>query len=234
MIGPNLIETSDKNFTEQATTTIVKALKVALAKEKTVNFVLTGGGTVASVYRALAGTSKLSADDWTRVRFFWGDERCVPPEHEQSNYRLALENLLQPLKIDESQVFRIPAEKPPTAAATEYADVINEVLDAGDAIDVLLLGMGNDGHVASLFPGTTALSERELAFVENYVPRLDSWRLTMTAPVIQAAKHVVVMTKGPEKARISRCVFAGQCTENEFPVRLLWQAQGQVDWVCAE
>lgn len=231
MTKPKLQVVDAKRFGALAAAAVAEALQKALDQRETVNLVLTGGRAAGPVYRELAARKIPAAADWDRVRFFWGDERCVPPDHEQSNYRLAMENLLQPLGVNEDQVFRMRGEDDPEAAAAEYSGIVEALLDAGREIDLLLLGMGEDGHVASLFPGTQGLQESEESVVANHVLKLGSWRLSMTVPVLQRARRTCVFVRGARKASILRCAFAGQCTESEFPVRLLWRSTGSVTFV---
>ena len=231
MANPNLQLVDSERFGVLAAETVAEALRDVLEGQDAVNLVLTGGRAAKSVYTALAKSELLTASAWSRVRFFWGDERCVPPNHEDSNYRMAVETLLEPLGISDEVVYRMHGEDEPKAAAKSYARLVDHILDGGREIHVLLLGMGEDGHTASLFPRTLALGELKVSVVENYVPKLQGWRLTLTSPVLKRAQRTFVLVRGWAKASVLNCVFAGQCTENECPVRLLWDSRGEVTWL---
>jgi 6-phosphogluconolactonase len=154
---------------------------------------LAGGSTPRATYALLARPPLSGRVDWARVEIFFGDERCVPPDHDDSNYRMANEALLRHVPLDPARVHRIAGERAPDEAAAAYAAVLQP-------LDLVLLGMGPDGHTASLFPGTTALDERERPVVAVWVDKLHAWRVTLTAPVLSAAAHVVVCAVGAEKA----------------------------------
>src|SRR5688572_22088766 len=146
--------------------------------------VLSGGSTPKLLYEMLAAEPYRSRIDWTKTEVFFTDERCVPPDHADSNYRLARDSLLSKVHIPGDNVYRIRGEVEPEEAAKEYGLTLKEKF-ADDGPDLILLGMGEDGHTASLFPGTAALDETKHRAVANHVARSttgDSWRVTMTAP----------------------------------------------------
>jgi 6-phosphogluconolactonase len=167
---------------------------------------------------------------------FFGDERCVPPDHPGSNYRMAREALLQKVPLPEANVHRIRAEiHSPSRAAFEYEAEIRKTfgLDPVSAprFDLILLGMGADGHTASLFPGTAAISERDRLVVAHWVPRLDSQRITMTLRVLNAAELVIFLVAGEEKATAVRAVLQSGTTENALPARLVDPLDGRMIWM---
>ena len=168
------------------------------------SLMLTGGRSVGPLYARLTDPQWAGSVDWTRVKVFWGDERTVPPDSEDSNYRLAWESWLQHGAVPESNIFRMRGEADPPEAAKEYAQILGEQLSSGPGnfpeLDLILLGMGDDGHVASLFPGTRALDEDKVAVVANLVPQLDTMRLTVTFPVLNAAREVWMLVTGEGKA----------------------------------
>lgn len=164
---------------------------------------LAGGSTPRALYERLAESPLREGIPWTRTLFFWGDERCVSPRSPRSNYRLARESLLVPLRIPPAQVFRMRGEIDPGRAAHLYRDVLAKEFGAGrPVLDLILLGVGPDGHTASLFPETRALSEDRRAAVENWVPKPREWRLTLTYPAINAARRVLFLVSGAEKAQV--------------------------------
>ncbi len=160
---------------------------------------LTGGESPGRLYHTLAAQYR-ERTDWSRWHVFWGDERCVPPEDTASNYRLARETLLSHVPIPEENIHRIHGEEDPHGAAASYEREIRSVFgEAPPAFDLILLGMGADGHVASLFPGSRALQERERLVVANFAPEMKTWRVTFTFPLLNQAKEVLFLVVSPEK-----------------------------------
>lgn len=167
---------------------------------------LCGGGTPREIYTALAEEDL----DWQNFIITFGDERCVTPDHEESNYRMIRETLLDRVPIPDENVLRLKGEISPVNAADEYEQLLRE--RAGDDIfrhDLLLLGMGEDGHTASLFPATQALEERDRWVVANEVTELAAWRLTFTYPLINAARRVLFLVRGESKRRIVEQILRG-------------------------
>jgi 6-phosphogluconolactonase len=184
------------------------------------SIVLTGGSSVAGAYREAARLEP----DWSNATAWWGDERCVPPEHEDSNYRLARENLLDHLQRQPRELYRIRGELPPT----EAADELDRALD-GVHLDLMLLGLGPDGHLASLFPGSPQLQvrDRRAAFgPAGLEPRVE--RVTMTMPTINAAGRIVFLVTGADKADAVSRAF-GDAITDEVPASLTRLAQVPVE-----
>ena len=175
---------------------------------------LCGGSTPRAIYEAMAELPE-GAIDWSRVRVTFGDERPVPPDHAESNYRMANEALLGRVPIPDKNVLRIEAERGAAEAAQHCEEGLRAWAEAdGDEVfvhDLVLLGMGDDGHTASLFPGTAALDENEKWVVENYVPKFDVQRITMTYPLINAARCVMFLITGEDKkgAVVERILAGG-------------------------
>ncbi len=167
---------------------------------------LSGGSTPRRLYQLLAGEPFRGQVDWPRVEIFWGDERSVPPDNKDSNYRMAHEALLEALKLPAGHVHRMQAERADRdAAAREYQDEIARAfgVDANGgppAFDLVLLGMGPDGHTASLFPHTAALGETKRWVVVNHVPQMNTDRMTLTYPVLNRAREVLFLVAGADKA----------------------------------
>lgn len=166
---------------------------------------LSGGSTPQALYSELVKNHAKSVD-WNRVRFFWGDERCVPPDDEQSNYKMAFEQLLQPLQIDPQNIFRVRGEDSPEAEATRYAKQVRENVrsDASGLpeFDFLLLGMGADGHTASIFPHQMELLKSDSVCAVATHPETGQKRVTLTGPTINAARNIVFMITGSAKADV--------------------------------
>ncbi|MEK6249791.1 MAG: 6-phosphogluconolactonase [Planctomycetales bacterium] len=200
-------------------------------------FVLSGGSTPRDLYQLLASEPFSHQIDWSNVDFFWGDERSVPPDHVESNYRMVKETLLDPLNIPQCQIHRIVAENPNLAdAAADYqrqiAAAFNSTVDGSPpSFDLVLLGMGGDGHTASLFPHTTALSETSKWVVENHVPQLSTDRITMTVPLICHARQVLFLVAGTDKADRLAEVLEGPRESDRLPSQLIQPLDGTVTWL---
>ena len=216
-----IIESSD--FVGDAVSIISSALCVDADGARRMS--LCGGSTPAPVYEALAD----SPLDWDNIEITFGDERCVPPDHEDSNFRMASDSLLDKVALNESNVLRMKGELDPDDAAREYEDSLRE--RSGREIythDLILLGMGEDGHTASLFPGTAALNDDERWVVANHVPQKNQTRITLTFPIINAARKVLFLVRGEEKRAVVDRVLAGQ---SDFPASLVDPENGSVTWL---
>jgi 6-phosphogluconolactonase len=169
--------------------------------------------------------------DWARTEIYFGDERCVGPDDAESNYRMAREVLLSAVAIPENQIHRMRGELEPHEAAHEYNRLLREKFPEGTAADLTLLGMGDDGHTASLFPGTAALSEMEKDCVANHVEKLNAWRLTMTAAFLNRSRAVMVLVSGSGKASRLREVLQGAQEPTRLPIQCIRPATGQLTWL---
>lgn len=194
-----------------------------------VTIALSGGSTPRKMHEILARKERI---DWANVHIFWGDERTVPPDDPQSNYRMAKETLLDRVGVPDANVHRMRGEIDPDEAASQYEEEIRSIfrLAAGEIprFDVIVLGMGSDGHTASLFPDTEALQEEQRLVVANYVPQLETTRITLTYPVINNARLVLFLVAGDDKAgAVSQCM-----TGTELPPAGLVQPEdGVVCWL---
>jgi len=193
---------------------------------------LAGGSTPRRFYRALAEAG--AERDWSGVHFWFGDERAVPADHPDRNYRMARETLFDHLPIPTSNIHPIPVPDEVTAAtlaeaAREYETALQQLPqeEAMPCFDLVLLGMGEDGHTASLFPGTGAVDESQRKVMAVYVPQLSAWRLTLTLPVLNAARHVWVMVTGAAKAPVLHQVLAHR--EPSLPIQRV-HPQAGIDW----
>jgi 6-phosphogluconolactonase len=178
------------------------------------------------MFSMLAAESFLSPAEWTKVQFFWSDERCVPPDHPDSNYRMANDALLSKIAISQHQVHRMHGEEVPPDAAAAYAKLI-----AGMKFDLIMLGMGPDGHTASLFPGSKALHETKAPVAANWVEKFKTWRLTMTAPFINQAACVMFQIAGAEKAPALHQVIEGERNPDLYPAQLIQPSDGDIEWM---
>ena len=196
---------------------------------------LSGGSTPRGVHMLLASDAYRDKVDWHHVHCFWGDERCVPPTHADSNYRMADETLLSRVPIPAENVYRMRVERDPAEAAHAYAQVLHHVFAMGDdtlpEFDLIFLGMGADGHTASLFPDTTALHDTEHCVTANFVELLDTWRVTLTAPTINNAAHIVFLVSGEDKAPALRAVLKGEHQPERYPSQLIQPKRGNLAWL---
>jgi 6-phosphogluconolactonase len=217
----------------EAAERVVRIGEEAIALSGRFSLVLSGGSTPRMLYEMLARGPYAARLDWTKVEVFFADERCVPPDHPESNYRLARETLLSHVPIPGDNVYRIRGEIEPERAAKEYGLILKEKF--ADAVpDLILLGMGEDGHTASLFPGTEALNETKHRAVANYVERSttgQSWRVTMTAPFINRARNVIILVTGASKATRVSEVLEGPRDPRRLPVQLIAPASGTLTWL---
>ncbi|HEY0545094.1 MAG TPA: 6-phosphogluconolactonase [Pyrinomonadaceae bacterium] len=197
---------------------------------------LSGGSTPKALYELLATEEKAARIPWEEAHIFWSDERCVPPTDSQSNYRMADEALLSRVNISDEHIHRMRGEDEPHVAAQAYAAELEKQFGAGDPrFSLILLGMGEDGHTASLFPHTPALKDASHTVVANYVEQLASHRLTMTLRTLNAAATVIFLVSGEAKAAALDKVFETQAIEDDAPpARLVRPAQGELIWLVDE
>jgi 6-phosphogluconolactonase len=203
------------------------------------SFVLSGGSTPRKLYELLAEHPYRSELDWTKVEFFWGDERAVPPDHASSNFRMARETMLDKLGVPPERIHRIAAEKEDlNEAARLYEIEIERVLGrvAGVArrpphFNLFLLGMGEDGHTASLFPKTRALDDTERWVVAHDVPAVGGKRITMTPRLINAAHFIVFLVAGARKSDVLARVIRGVQDPQLYPAQLIHPLTGEVTWM---
>lgn len=208
---------------------LCKVLSNAIAARGKASFVLSGGKTPRPLYTMLAGEFRETID-WSKIDFFWGDERYVPPEHEASNFGFARGALLQPLNISPDRIHRMPTESgDPANAALSYERHLQEYFGSSEcSFDLLLLGMGADGHVASLFPGSPALQEKNRLVVVTNAPATPVTRLSLTFRALNAASTVMILVAGSEKREILTWIERSEHRKT-FPIsrvtarnRLLW------------
>ncbi len=195
---------------------------------------LSGGSTPRLLYQLLVQPPYVNAIDWPQIELFWGDERPVPPEHPDSNYRMAYEALIQHVPIPPAHIHRIQAELPPEQAADAYDQHLHKNFPNIPAFDVMLLGMGTDGHTASLFPHTAALHENSRWCVANHIPTLKTSRITLTYPAINAAKKILVLVTGAAKAPMLSRVLYGAYSPEELPIQAVKPNHGELLWLIDE
>jgi 6-phosphogluconolactonase len=206
-----LAEAAGRAFVEGATRAIAERGRLAVA--------LAGGSTPKATYEVLA-RDHAGDVDWPNVHVFFGDERTVPPDHEDSNYRMAREALLDHVPV--GSVHRMRGELPPDEAAASYEEDLEEFFaEVPPVLDLVMLGIGDDGHTASLFPETPALGVTDRLAVANPVAKLDTTRLTLTVPVLNAAREVRFLVAGAGKADALSEILEGEADPRQYPAKLV-------------
>lgn len=218
-----------ENLIADAAHFILAQARLAIAERGEFRLALSGGNTPRPVYQKLAEIgAKLP---WEQVHITFSDERCVPPDDAQSNYRMARESLLLPAAVPDASVARLRGEIDPGLAAQTYQDQLNVLATQRGELtyrhDLLLLGMGEDGHTASLFPGTAALGETVRGVVANFVPKVNGWRLTFTYPLINGARHVLFLVNAKQQKLID-AVLGG---DTQYPSALVQPVDGRLTWM---
>lgn len=213
---------------------VVHRLRDAVVARGRASLVLAGGSTPMSLYQLLAARADDPTVPWSAVDWFWGDERTVPPEHPESNFGAAWSVWLSKLPIAPERLHRIEGELPAEEAAARYEREIRRALSLGPAelprFDLVLLGLGTDGHTASLFPGSPALSERQRLVAAPWVAKLGSHRLTLTYPALNSARAVHFLVAGAEKAEVLAQVMRGPFQPDLLPAQGVRPERGELHW----
>ena len=217
----------------EAAERFTSASEKAVAQRGRARIAISGGSTPKAAFALLAdpGQPWLKRVPWDKLELFWVDERCVPPDHADSNYRMTREAMLDKVPLRPEQVHRMEGELEPVVAAARYESLLRNVfrLEGAESprFDLVALGMGPDGHTASLFPGTEAIHEMGRLVTANHVPQQkDSWRVTLTWPVINHASLVYFEIGGADKAKILNEVLTGPRDPERLPSQLIWPSSG--------
>ena len=223
----SLFQAGAKEFVSQADAAIKAQGRFAVA--------LSGGSTPRGMFSLLAANYR-DRLPWDKMFFFWSDERHVPPDNSESNYRMAYESLLSKVPVPQTNIFRVPAEKPDArAVAAEYEETVRKFFQVPQAafpqFDLILLGMGPDGHTASLFPESSAVHETKRLVKSNWVEKLKTDRITFTAPLINRAKAVMFLIAGSDKSQALREVIEGNQSPDLYPAKLIRPASGRFIWL---
>jgi len=222
-----------KNFTADAASFILDLARNSLAERHEFRIALSGGNTPRPVYTELARRGRDLP--WEQILIGFSDERCVPPDDAQSNFRMARETLFLPAGVPEKSIMRMRGEIDPQIAAEDYQDHLGLLAtQRGEQIyrhDLILLGLGDDGHTASLFPGTTAVEEKLRLVVANFVPKLNDWRLTFTFPLINHARHVCFLVGAAKNAELIDSVLK---RDTQFPASRVDPGTGNLTWILGE
>jgi 6-phosphogluconolactonase len=229
------ILTTPQELFEAAAEEVLRAAKEAVAQRGRFTIALSGGSTPKNLFNLLA-TNARNVLPWDRTFFFWGDERHVPPTDPDSNYRMADEAMLSKIPVAAGNVFRIAAENPDADAAAEaYEQTLRKFfqLEPGQipVFDLILLGMGPDGHTASLFPESAGLQEKKRLVIANWVEKLKTSRLTLTLPVLNAARCVAFLVSGTDKATVLKTVLEEDAPGEQYPSKLIQPSNGKLIWL---
>lgn len=230
------IEDGKERLAQAAAEEIANAVSSVLIEKERCTVALTGGSTPRAAYQLLGEEPFRSRLAWDKIHFFWGDERHVPPDHADSNYRMAHEAFLAAAPVPAANIHRIPAEDPDASrAAASYEETLRGFFHLGadelPRFDLLLLGLGPDAHIASLFPGNTALHEQKKLVIAPWVEKMSTFRITLTAPVLDNAARVLFLVSGEEKSEAVRNVLEGERDPDLYPGQLLRLKDGEVVWL---
>ena len=230
----NLVISPDRDgFVGGAADFITVLVEEAVAENGHFTIALAGGGTPRPVYALLATAVYANRIPWDKVYIFFGDERCVPPEDARSNFRMAREVMLDQVPLPSDNIYRIRGEDDPAQAALAYEQEIQRFFRSAalPVFDLICLGMGDNGHTASLFPGTAALRERTRWVVPQYVEVMSTWRVTFTTPLINAARNVAFLVEGEGKAEMLWRVLKGPYDPDVLPSQLIQPVNGRLHWL---
>lgn len=220
----DLIQEAVKIFIESAQESIRERGRFSVA--------LSGGSTPKPIYRELGNPEHQSQLNWENIHLYWGDERHVPPTHPDSNFRMVQEQLLMRVAIPEENIHRVPAETEIRMAAFKYEEELRSPFNGEwPRFDLILLGMGEDGHTASLFPNSAGLNEEHRWFIANFAPKQEAWRLTLTKNAINAARQIMVVVQGKNKAAMLAEVLTGEIEPQSKPIQLISPNDGKMIWL---
>ena len=206
----------------------------AIDRDGRFNFVLSGGSSPKKLYDLLASKSYRHKINWQKVYFFFGDERYVPHDHVDSNFLMAKTSLFDPLKISMNHVFAIDTKLPPAESAQAYEKAIREHFKGPCRFDLVLLGLGDNSHTASLFPHTTVLKEQHALVKETFVEEVKMYRITLTAPLINGAHSIAFLVFGASKATAVHHIMEGASNIDEYPAQLIRPERGGLHWFLDE
>jgi 6-phosphogluconolactonase len=236
---PEIIVAEDlQELSRIAADRFVRLAATSISSSGRFTVALAGGSTPKSLYRLLSSDEYKTKIDWAHVFFFFGDERFVPADDPESNYRMARENLLDPIDIPSANIFRWHTETgSPDEVAANYEEMLREFFNLGESVpcfDLILLGLGADGHTASLFPNSPALGETKRLAISNRVEKFGAYRLTFTFPLINNAANIIFLVSGPEKAFALTEILKETGNFQKYPARAVRPVGGELIWLVDE
>lgn len=206
-------------------------IKEVLSKQDRFTFVLSGGSTPKQLYALLAESPYKEAIDWQKVHFFWGDERAVPFEDSRNNAKMCYDELLNKVPVHADHIHIMRTDIEPQEAALEYEKVLKQYFkDSETTFDFVLLGMGDDGHTLSLFPGTEVIHEQDAWVKAFYLPAQQMFRITLTAPIVNNAACIAFLAAGAGKAETLKHVLKGEANFDLYPSQIINPTKGQLHW----
>jgi 6-phosphogluconolactonase len=208
----------------------IETARKAISERGVFTVALSGGSTPKAIYELLAASESSAQIDWSKVKLFWSDERCVPPDSPESNYLMAMKAGFSLLPLPPANIFRMPAEHEVEKGAKKYEKLILEHVPSA-RFDLMMLGMGEDGHTASLFPKTHGLHSMGQLVTANYVPQKQEWRMTLTFNCINAASHIAVYVIGKGKGAMMKQVFTAPYDPTELPVQQVGSSDHKALWI---
>jgi 6-phosphogluconolactonase len=235
--NPDIIVCDDRDaLYVEAATRFVAAARDAIAERGRFMVALSGGSTPKALFELLATDAWRDQVDWSKTHLFWGDERFVPKDHADSNYRMAREALISKVEIPEGNVHRVQTEGgKPDEVASVYAQTLRQTFGLGDdgvpRFDLIHLGLGDDGHTASMFPGTTAMHETERIVVAVWVEKFQTHRVTMTPVVLDNAAEVQFLVAGASKVDVVPQVIRGPYEPDRLPSQTVRPTDGTLRWI---
>ena len=237
-MGEVLVYPDILSLTRAAADRIIKAAEAAMVARGRFTIALSGGNTPRALYQLLAEDTYQGCIDWENTYVFWGDERCVPPEDQQSDYHMARGALLNYVSVPIDHIFRIRGEIDPKQAAADYERLLRDFFlsravgpEPQPRFDVQLLGMGENAHTASLFPHTAPLDERERWVMAHYVDEVSMWRVTLTPPALNASALIMFLVTGAGKAQTLAQVLGAEQRPHELPAQLVQPIDGELIWM---
>jgi 6-phosphogluconolactonase len=214
---------------------VVERAKDSIARHGRFSLVLSGGSSPKKLHELLTTEQYRNKIEWSKVYFFFGDERYVPADHPDSNYLMAKQTLFDPLKIPASQIFQMDTTLSAEDSAAAYEAAIRKYFGSEPVkFDLIILGLGDDAHTASLFPGTSVLHEKNALVKGLYIEKVKMNRITLTAPLINAARHVVFLLFGVGKANAVQQVLKGESNIEQYPSQLIKPVDGKLEWYMDE
>lgn len=210
-------------------------IEEVLDKQDRFTFVLSGGSTPKLLYKLLAAAPYQDSIPWEKIHFFWGDERAVPFSDDRNNAKMAFDELLSKTKVIADHIHVMQTDLEPAASAEAYEKIVRSYFDNQETtFDLVLLGMGDDGHTLSLFPGTPVIDEKKKWVTAFFLQSQDMYRITLTAPVVNLAAAVVFLASGTGKASVLKEVLEGERNIHQFPSQIIRPEKGQLHWFIDE
>lgn len=214
---------------------IVASAQQAIASREEFNIVLSGGSSPEASYKILASPTYTNQVDWNKINFFFGDERNAPAEDPQNNAHMVREALFHPRNISAARIFAVDTSLPPEQAAKDYTKRISEHFKGKEIVfDLILLGLGDDAHTASLFPHTTVLADTSVSIQSVFVEKHNTFRITMTAPMINQARDITFLVYGQGKAEAVHHVLEDEVNTEKYPAQLIQPVNGNLQWYVDE